>query len=176
MTRTVKDNALMLEAIAGNDNIDDRSFAAPYPSTLPKYSHILASLPDPSDLSGLRIGIIEQSLSGAVLDPRVLETFLRSAYHFRSLGATVDEVSIPFHKKGPAIWTGISKIGGYLSKTSGAFGRRGHQMVELNKLFHPMQQSNWDNGYVSTKNVYLNGVYAGEHFPHLLAKTTNLSR
>jgi amidase len=53
------------------------------------------------------------------------------------------------HKQGPAIWTGVSKVGGYLNKTTGAFGRRGHQMWDLNALMHPMKQENWDEAYVS---------------------------
>jgi amidase len=38
-----------------------------------------------------------------------------------------------------------------------------------------MGQENWDNAYCSTKNIYLNGLYAIEKFPLLLAKATNLS-
>jgi amidase len=88
----------------------------------------------------------------------------------------VEEVSIPIHSKGAAIWTGVSKVGGFLAKTSGSFGRRGHQLLGLNSLLHPMGQKNWDEAYASTKNIYLNGLYAVENFPLLLAKATNLSR
>ncbi|KAF2729602.1 amidase [Polyplosphaeria fusca] len=176
MTRNVLDNALLLQAIAGTDNIDDRSFAAPPPSSIPHYRQNLLALASPRDLSSIRIGIITESLAGGVLDPRVKTTFLAAASGLRSLGATVEQVSIPMHKKGPAIWTGVSKIGGYLNKTSGAFGRRGHQMWDLNSLMHPLKQDNWDNAYVSTKNIYFNGKYAETAFPFLLAKATNLSR
>ncbi|KAF2469092.1 amidase [Lindgomyces ingoldianus] len=190
MTKTVMDNALLLQAIAGSDNIDDRGFAAPAPSAIPHYHNNLTNLEAPKNLSGIRIGIISESLTGAVLDPRVRDTFLKAAEGFRKLGAIVEEVSIPMHLKGPAIWTGVSKLGGYLNKTSGAFGRRGHQMWDLNALMHPMKQENWDEGYVSpwrrgptrlmkypsTKNLYFNGAYASSKFPYLLSKATNLSR
>jgi amidase len=175
MTRTVLDNALFLEAIAGNDNIDDRSFAAPHPSKLPLYSSI-ASLPESKPLSGKRFAVITESLSTPALDRRVVKTFRNAVSKYIELGATVEEVSIPIHSKGAAIWTGVSKVGGFLSKTSGAFGRRGHQMLGLNSLLHPMGQQNWDEAYASTKNIYLNGLYAVEKFPLLLAKATNLSR
>lgn len=49
-------------------------------------------------------------------------------------------------------------------------------MLGLNSLFTKMGQENWDEAYASTKNIYLNGLYAVEEFPLLLAKTTNLSR
>ena len=175
MTRTVLENAQLLEAIAGNDNIDDRSFAAPNPLNIPAYSTI-ESLPITKPLSGRKLAIIIESLSTPAIDPRVLKTFKAAVSQFVELGATVEEVSIPIHSKGAAIWTGISKVGGFLAKTSGSFGRRGHQLLGLNVLFNGMGQENWDEAYASTKNIYLNGLYAVDRFPLLLAKATNLSR
>lgn len=175
MTRTVLENAQFLEAIAGNDNIDDRSFAAPRPSSVPAYSSI-ANLPVNRPLEGRNIAVITESLKMPGLDPRVISTFRAAVDRFLELGANVEEISIPLHSKGAAIWTGVSKVGGFLSKTTGAFGRRGHQMLDLNRLLHPMGQENWDNAYSSTKNIYLNGLYATQKFPLLLSKATNLSR
>lgn len=176
MTRTVLENALLLQAVAGTDNIDDRGFAAPTPANIPEYWSILPGVEDPKKLSGLKIGIITESLGGSVLDPRVKATFLRAAESFKQLGATVSEVSVPLHKKGSSIWTGISKVGGFLAKSSGPFGRRGHQMVDLHGMMWPLKQENWDNAYVSSKNIYLNSAYAAKAFPQLLGKATNLSR
>jgi amidase len=175
MTRTVLDNAYMLEAISGNDGIDDRSFAAPSPCGIPTYS-IIANMPADRPLAGKKLAIIAESLAMPALDPRVIKTFRAAVDRFTELGATVEEVSIPIHSKGAAIWTGVSKVGGYLSKTTGAFGRRGHQMLGLNALIHPMSQKNWEQAYSSTKNIYLNGLYASKEFPLLLAKASNLSR
>ena len=79
MTRTVLDNALLLEAIAGADNIDDRGFAAPNPQDIPRYAGILQRRESPKNLSGIRIGIVSESLTGAALDPRVRDTFLTAA-------------------------------------------------------------------------------------------------
>lgn len=178
MTRTVLDNALLLQVIAGTDNIDDRSFAAPAPSNVPKYHDILQTLNNPKGLSGMKIGIIKESLELPVLDPRVKECFLSAAEGFRKLGATVEDITIPIHKKGSTIWTGVSKVGGYLTKMHGNTGRRGHMMHELNSLFLEglQTQEKWDKAYVATKNVYLNGAYAESRYPALLAKATNLSR
>lgn len=175
MTRTVLENALMLEAIAGNDNIDDRSFAAPLPSKVPMYSTI-ANLTAERPLAGKKIAIIAESLTMPALDPRVIKTFKTAVNRFIDLGATVEEISISLHSKGAAIWTGVSKVGGFLTKTTGSFGRRGHQMLGLNELLHPMSQKNWEQAYPSTKNIYLNGLYASQKFPLLLAKANNLSR
>jgi amidase len=175
MTRTVLENALLLEAIAGNDNIDDRSFAAPSPLHIPAYSSI-KKLTSERPLAGKKIAVITESVTTPATDPRVVKTFNTAVQRFIELGAIVGQVSIPSHSKGAAIWTGISKVGGALAKTSGSFGRRGHQMLGLNALFSDMKQENWDEAYPSTKNIYLNGLYAVENFPLLLSKATNLSR
>lgn len=178
MTRTVIENAMLLEAIAGSDNIDDRSFAAGPPEKLPKYSAALAALSSPVDLTGFKIGIIAESLTSPVLDQRLKATFLHAAELYRSLGATVTEISIPIHAKGSTIWTAISKVSGYFTKSPGTFGRRGHNMNELNALFSSAlgNQQRWDKAYVATKNVFLNGAYAATAFPGLVGKATNLSR
>lgn len=178
MTRTVLENALLLQTIAGNDNLDDRSFPAPFPHALPQYYSSLRALGDPQDLAGLKIGIIRESVGLAVLDPRVHTLFNTAASGFRKTGAIVAEVSIPIHTKGSSIWTGVSKVGGYLTKMYGAPGHRSHNMHELNNLFLEAlhTQENWDKAYSASKNTFLNGVWAEQRHPQLLAKATNLSR
>jgi amidase len=178
MTRTVLDNALLLQVIAGNDNIDDRSFPAPWPDKIPQYYTNLSNRKEPKDLTGMKIGIIKEALEISVLDERVKKLFLQASEDLKKAGATVSEVSIPIHKKGPNIWTGISKTGGYLTKMYGAPGHRSHNMHELNSLVLEAlhSQSSWDKSYSASKNIYLNGVWAEQRHPALLAKATNLSR
>ncbi|KAL4805339.1 amidase signature domain-containing protein [Aspergillus unguis] len=176
MTRTLLDNALLLQATAGNDNIDDRSFAAPSPQHIPKYHTILTSLSDPKSLTGMKIGILKEGMAMPGIDPRVLKTLAHAISIFETLGATTTDVSAPLHSKGTAIWTPISKAGNFHSRMNRAFGRRGHALTELNTLFHPLTQQKWENAYLSTKNIYLNGAYADSAFPGILSKATNLSR
>ncbi|RFU30447.1 hypothetical protein B7463_g5915, partial [Scytalidium lignicola] len=175
MTRTLLDNALLLQAIAGTDGIDDRSLGSPVPSAVPAYYHNLLAISNPTDLTGVKIGIITESLDMPGMDPRVLATFLASAEKFKALGATVEQVSIPMHKHGASIWTGISKAGGAASKMGMAFGRRGHILNDLHSQLVPLTQESWDKAYPSTKNIYINGIYARSHFPCLLGHATNLS-
>jgi amidase len=178
MTRTVLENALLLQCVAGSDNIDDRSFPALSPDKIPRYYDILRSVNQPQSLYGLKVGILKESLDVPVLDPRVKELFLKAVEDLRKAGATVSEVSIPIHSKGSAIWTGISKTGGYLTKLYGAPGHRSHAMVELNNMFIEAlhSQESWDKAYSASKNIYLNGVWAEQRYPGLLSKATNLSR
>lgn len=172
MTRDVLSNAKLLKAIAGTDFVDDRSYGAPPPDKIPAYHEHLQR-----DLSGLRIGILTESLNTPALDPRVKESFLTAANKFKELGAIVEEVSVPTHGTAGAVWTGISKLGGYLNKTLALGGRRGYQLNDLNQKLWPITQAKWDNAIPSTKNIYLNGVYAQDmqKFPGVYGKATNLS-
>jgi amidase len=95
MTRTVKDAALMLAAIAGHDPLDETSLAAP----VDDYAAALES-----GVSSLRIGLDEAfitrgasaAVSGAVIDAvRALER----------LGARVVKVTVPDVVPGLEAWT-----------------------------------------------------------------------
>lgn len=147
MTTTLLDNALLLQAIAGTDLIDDRSFGTPLPSAIPQYHNNLLSNPTPQNLSGVKIGIITESLTMPGMDPRVRASFLASVAKFKDLGAVVEEVSIPMHTHGAAIWTGISKAGGAAAKMGMAFGRRGFILNDLGEQLWPMTQEKWDAAY-----------------------------
>ncbi|KAI9735146.1 MAG: hypothetical protein M1834_001734 [Cirrosporium novae-zelandiae] len=197
MTKTLLDNALLLQAIAGTDGIDDRSFGSPTPEGIPKYYDLLNAIPNPKDLSGMRIGILGESIKMPSLDPRIKACFLTSAEKFKELGAEVDYVSVPLHSEGAIIWTGISKYSGFLSKTGATGGRRGYFMNDFLSKTIPLTQEKWDNAYprfvalfygqlctnqkwfsnhdFSVKNTFLNGAYAWKHFPTLLGKAANLS-
>lgn len=147
MTRGVLDNARLLQAVAGSDGIDDRSFAAPVPQAVPDYVGSLLAQPDPQNLAGVRIGIIAESLNRPAMDPRITRTFAAAMDGFRALGAVVEEVNIPLHVHGTAIWTAISKIGGAATKLGPDFGRRGYVMTELAQPFSPLSQGVWEKLY-----------------------------
>src|SRR4051794_15373626 len=86
--KSVEDVALLLEAIAGHDPRDTTSLNVPVPS----YS---ASLNKP--LENLRIGWVREHF-GPGLDPEV-EASARAALDvYKSLGATIQEISLPHSK------------------------------------------------------------------------------
>jgi amidase len=88
MTRTVRENALMLEAIAGPDGYDIRQ-AAYQP---PAYSDHLDG-----GVAGLRIAVVKEGFGRPESDPRVDAKVMAAAQVFQKLGATVTEVSLPLH-------------------------------------------------------------------------------
>lgn len=102
MTATVADNALLLEVIAGADGLDPRQ----YDVRVDKYTTALGR-----GVAGMRIGVVTEGFGHPVSEPDVDQKVRAAADRLRSLGASVDEVSIPMHLDGPAIWTPIALEG-----------------------------------------------------------------
>ena len=103
MTTTVQDNALLLEAIAGYDEgLDPRQYN---PRKGSYASDMLQGV------SGLRIGVVSEGFDWPNSDADV-DNAVRSAVELlRSHGASVEEVSVPLHRQGAAIWTPIALEG-----------------------------------------------------------------
>lgn len=85
-TRTVEDNALVLQAIAGHDPRDPLSVATPVPA----YSDLLGG-----DLTGIRVGVVENLAQSSALRDDVKAAFDAAVATLRALGATVISVSLP---------------------------------------------------------------------------------
>lgn len=98
ITRNVADAALMLEVMAGPDGLDPRQTGAPSEA----YTESLTQGP-----SGLKVAVISEGFGSpngeAEVDDRVREVAAR----LKAAGATVDDVSMPLHAAGAAIWTPI---------------------------------------------------------------------
>ena len=102
MTNTVADNALLLEVIAGEDGLDPRQ----YNVRTDKYTAALGK-----GAAGLRIGVLTEGFELDSCEPDVVEKVRQSAERLRKLGATVENVSVPMHMDGPAIWAAIALEG-----------------------------------------------------------------
>ncbi|AOY91823.1 amidase [Cupriavidus sp. USMAA2-4] len=102
MTRTVADNALLLEVIAGPDGLDPRQYAP----RVARYTEALGK-----GVAGLRIGVVREGFGHANSEPGVDAKVRAAARRLAQLGAEVEEVSIPMHADGVAIWTPIALEG-----------------------------------------------------------------
>ena len=94
MTRTVEDNALVLQATAGHDPRDPTSLNVP----IPNYSEALRE-----DVSGIRIGVPRHYIDdlGADMDGESVAAMDKALSELESLGARVEEVKIPSLELGP---------------------------------------------------------------------------
>ncbi|WP_067725255.1 Asp-tRNA(Asn)/Glu-tRNA(Gln) amidotransferase subunit GatA [Oceanobacillus damuensis] len=88
ITRSVEDNARVLEVISGHDEMDSTSANV----DVPKYTEALTN-----DVSGLKIAVPKEYLAEGVA-PEVRESVLEALKVYESLGATWEEVSLPHSK------------------------------------------------------------------------------
>lgn len=102
MTQNVMDNALMLEVIAGPDGLDPRQ----YDVKTDRYTAAVGR-----GVSGLRIGVIKEGYEQPGAESDVNDKVRAAAETLRGLGATVDDISVPWHLHGVAIWTPIALEG-----------------------------------------------------------------
>ncbi len=156
VTATVEDNALLLEVIAGPDGLDPRQYGAqsqPFRDSLPL------------GVRGLKIGVVSEGFghpqSMAQSDAVVRE----AAERFKSLGAVVEEVSIPLHALGPAIWLPIAAEGATVQMMHGngfGFNWQGQYVVSLMDA-HAAWRQRADELSDSLKNTMLLGEYMTTH-------------
>lgn len=95
MTANVRDNALLLEVIAGPDGYDPRQYA---PKVQP-YSQMLEG-----GVRGLKIAMVKESFGHPKSEPDVDAKVRQAAALLGTLGATVTEVSIPWHLLGSSLF------------------------------------------------------------------------
>ncbi len=98
MTATVKDNALLLEVIAGPDGYDPRQYAP----TVHPYTQMLEG-----GIRGLKIAMVKEGFGRPKSEPDVEDKVRKAADLLGKLGATITEVSIPWHLLGGALFLPI---------------------------------------------------------------------
>ncbi|HEX4343154.1 MAG TPA: Asp-tRNA(Asn)/Glu-tRNA(Gln) amidotransferase subunit GatA [Verrucomicrobiae bacterium] len=84
-TKDVRDNATLLKVISGHDQRDSTSI----PQPVPDYSALLNG-----NIKGLRLGLPKEYMIGG-LDPEVKAAVDAAVKQLQSLGATVEEISLP---------------------------------------------------------------------------------
>ncbi|ESK88952.1 amidase [Moniliophthora roreri MCA 2997] len=179
MTRTCLDNAILLKAIAGRDEFDDRTYGAPLPKDVPDYPAILDSVRAKSrPLDGLRVGLLKEGFEictkGGANDPRVGEKVKEAAKKFEDLGATVEEVSIPMHTIAPSLWAAVARMGAIRGLLGGTAGRIGYYMNDLAMKMRNIQtEEGWNKLPWTPKNTILNGTYLWSAHPELYGKAMN---
>lgn len=93
-SQTVKENAQLLNVISGNDKKDSTSSQV----KVPDFTQFIGK-----DIKGMKIALPKEYI-GQGIDEKVKETILKAANHLESLGAIVEEVSLPHSKYGVAVY------------------------------------------------------------------------
>ena len=93
-SQTVKENAQLLNVISGHDKKDSTSSQV----KVPDFTQFIGK-----DIKGMKIALPKEYI-GQGIDEKVKETILKAAKHLESLGAIVEEVSLPHSKYGVAVY------------------------------------------------------------------------
>jgi amidase len=170
ITGNVTDNALMLEVIAGDDGYDPR-IKAPTPQP---YSQLLAG-----GVGGMKIAVVTEGFGWPNSEPGVDAKVRAGAQLLASLGATVEEVSIPMHLQSGAIWTPIGAEG--LTQTmmwgDGYGVSRSDLYATALMDFHRGWRWRADELSETTKLMTLLGTYVNRQFgSRFYGKAVNISR
>ncbi len=97
ITRTISDNALLLEVLAGPDGIDPRQ-AIPEAVTFDYRAGLERGV------AGLRIGVLREGFDWPDAMPEVSRQVRAAADLLQDRGAEVREISVPLHADGMTIW------------------------------------------------------------------------
>jgi len=175
MARTAAEVALLLEVIAGPDGLDPRQ---PGKLVAGKYVSALDG-----NVRGMRVGIVKEGfgLTGVPRSEPEVDDAVRDAAHaLTRLGCEVGELSLPWHRDGFHVWSGIACEGilGFMLEAGGA-GRhwKGVYPTALIETFDRAMHTKADQLSVSAKTFALFGRYIRETtYGHYYAKAQNLSR
>lgn len=170
ITASVADNALMLEVIAGPDGFDPRQYA-PRPGNYRQEME--------GGIRGMRIALVKEGFGRPESEQAVDEKVRNAARRLEALGATVEEVSIPMHLLGPAIWTPIA-VGGITEMMMFGDGyglsRKDLYVESLSSKLHGWQLRG-DELSESTKVITVLGAHIRRQFgPRYYGKAFNLTR
>jgi aspartyl-tRNA(Asn)/glutamyl-tRNA(Gln) amidotransferase subunit A len=96
ISKTVKDSAIILEAICGHDEKDSSSIEMEVPA-------FAANLPSDTSLAGIKLGLPKEYFVEG-MDPEVEKSVRAAVEHCKSLGAEIVDVSLPNAKYAIAVY------------------------------------------------------------------------
>jgi amidase len=170
MTATVRDNALLLEVIAGPDGIDTRQRGV----QAGRYTEALDG-----GVKGMRIAVVKEGFGHPNSEPDVDARVSEAARRFAKLGALTEEVSVPTHALGFPVWAAIRGDAAcvmLLEMNGAGIGHEGLYVTSL--LDHAMAWRKRADEFADTLKIasifskYTLDRYGG----HFYAKAQNLRR
>ena len=173
LARSTLEVATCLDAISGYDGIDDRSLGSAKPGSTNFAGHLQKGT---GRLDGVKVGVLKEGFEHNSVSPDVRKSVKSAVRKLEELGATTEEVSLPDHLHGPAIWTIQQRIAGAQTLLGQNTGRRGLYTTEMEQSRLPWTDNGFQRAFPSTKNVIINGLYLMSRFPGLYGKTANIGR
>ncbi|MEC4724973.1 amidase [Shewanella sp. D64] len=170
ITNNVKNNAKLLQAIAGPDGLDPRQYRQ-------EVDNYLVGLN--SNINDLKIGILTDGFNRPESEEQVDKAVLDAVNVFSKLGASVEEVSTPWHNIGQSIWLAIALEGltdQMMLRNGMGLGWKGLYSTSLIDR-HSSWRMHANELPNNLKSCLLTGQYMLEKYNgHFYAKAQNLSR
>jgi amidase len=167
ITRTVRDAALMLGVVAGNDGWDPRQPAGLRPPDF------VAALDAGGEGGVLRVGVVGEGFGiPGLSQPGVDESVLAAIAQLGGAGLQVGEVSVPWHVDAMHVWNVIATEGATAQMVDGnAYGMNWEGLYdpELIAFYGAQWRERADKFSETVKLVLLSGRYAidgyyGKHY------------
>lgn len=170
VSRNVKNNALLLEVIAGTDHLDPRQYEVHEKN----YTDYLDR-----GVKGMKIGLVKEGFELFNMDPLVAKKVREAAAEFKKLGAIVEEISLPEHQLAGALWSPIGCEGLTAQMMHGngnGFNWKGlYDVALLDK--HQAWREQTDKLSASLKICMLIGEYGIQQYHgRYYAKAQNIAR
>ena len=161
LTNSVADNALYMEVLADNGEGDR-----------PNYTGALGQ-----GVTGLKIAVVREGFGWPTSAAAVDRCVQAAASQFASLGATLEEISIPDHLTGPALWGGVVTDGLWQTLKLNGVGFN-HEDIYSPALFAAME--NWTRRNadmpINAALILLLGRYLEKYDGRYYARAKNLVR
>ncbi|XP_070558611.1 amidase-like [Ptychodera flava] len=171
ITKNVYDAALLLEAIAGyDDGLDPRQ---PADLEVKEYTEALVT-----EIPGTRIGIVKEGFGLPMSEEDVDTMVKKAAFQMTSVGAAVEEVSVPEHTLGGHLFTafGFEGIAGMMIKGCGAGSQyKGYYPSSAVNALHRGYRTRINDMSHILKGVLLFGEYLKQDYGgYFYAKAQNI--
>ena len=133
MARTVGDIATLLTVLAGRDGLDPRQAVTDGDLWNGRRDYIKAVQTAPESLRGVRLGVLAEASGAGVVAPEVDAAFSRTRTRLTSLGASIEEVSVPAHDAlGPVAFAGfVEGMSALLEGGGNGFHWRGRYVPQV---------------------------------------------
>jgi aspartyl-tRNA(Asn)/glutamyl-tRNA(Gln) amidotransferase subunit A len=165
-TRTVKDTALVLSAIAGQDSNDS--------STLPVMPKDYTQGLDGKLKPGLKIGVIDNAMNAEGMDPEVRASIEEAIKVLEKSGAIIKRVSLPVMDYAASIYFIISRAeaASNLARFDGVrYGYRDKEAKTLNEMYEDSRQKGFGKevkARIMTGNYVLSAGHASSFYSNAL--------
>jgi len=148
-TKTVRDSALLLNAISGRDPMDSTSLD----ESVPDYTAQLGQ-----DLKGVRLGMPKEYFVGGT-DPQVDKAVRAAIAHYETLGAEIVEISLPHTEYAVGVYYIIAtaEASANLARFDGV--RYGHRTAEASNIIEHYGRTREEGFGAEVKRRIILGTY-----------------